>query len=87
MRLNQIMRKLQRAILQTGLPVKIGTSQFYSPEQNRMITIYILSVRVTYRNKNEEWKEKDYEILRTASQVETLECLKDIWEAVREWNS
>lgn len=81
--MNQIMRKLQRAILQTGLPVKIGTAQFYSEEQKRMITIYILSVRITYRNTRKEWKERDYEILRTASQVETVECLKDIWEAVR----
>lgn len=81
--MNQIMRKLQRAILQTGLPVKIGTAQFYSEEQKRMITIYILSVRITYQNTRKEWKERDYEILRTASQVETVECLKDIWEAVK----
>lgn len=84
MNLNSIMRKLQRAILQKGLVVKIGSTQFYSAEQNRMITIHILSTRITYRNTHGEWKEKDYEILRSASQIEIVNCLNDIWQAVRE---
>lgn len=82
--MNSIMRKLQRAILQTGLVIKIGTTQFYSPEKKRMITIYILSTRVLQKNRRDEWKEKDYEILRTASQIEVVNCLNDIWQAVRE---
>lgn len=82
--LNSIMRKLQRAILQTGLVIKIGTTQFYSTEQKRMITIYILSTQVMQKNQRDEWKEKDYEILRTASQIEIVNCLNDIWQAVRE---
>lgn len=84
MNLNSIMRKLQRAILQTGLVIKIGTTQFYSPEQKRIITIYILSTRALQKNRCDEWKEKDYEILRTASQIEIVNCLNDIWKAVRE---
>lgn len=84
MNLNSIMRKLQRAILQRNLVIKIGTTQFYSPEQKRMITMYILSTRITYRNTNGDWKERDYEILRTASQIEIVNCLNDIWQAVRE---
>ena len=84
MNLNAIMRKLQRAILQKGLVIKIGSTQFYSKEQNRMITIHILSTRVTYRNTYGEWKERDYEILRSASQIEIVNCLNDIWQAVRE---
>lgn len=83
MNLNAIMRKLQRAILQKGLVIKIGSTQFYSAEQNRMITIHILSTRTTYRNKYGKWKEKDYEIIRTASQVEIVNCLSDIWKAVK----
>lgn len=82
--MNSIMRKLQRAILQTGLVIKIGTTQFYSPEKKRMITIYILSTRVLQKNRRGEWKEKDYEILRSASQIEVVNCLNDIWQAVRE---
>lgn len=84
MNLNAIMRKLQRAILQKGLVIKIGSTQFYSAEQNRMITIHILSTRITYRNTHGEWREKDYEILRSASQIEIVNCLNDIWQAVRE---
>ena len=57
------MKKLQKAILQTGLVVKIGTQQFYSAEQKRMVTIYILSTPVFQRNRNGEWRDKDYQIL------------------------
>ena len=84
MNLNSIIRKLQRAILQKGLVIKIGTSQFYSPEQKRMITMHSLSTRIIYRNTHGEWKERDYEILRPASMVEVANCLNDIWQAVTE---
>ena len=84
MNLNAIMRKLQRAILQKGLVIKIGSTQFFSAEQNRMITIHILSTRITYRNTHGEWKERDFEILRSASQIEVVNCLNDIWQAVRD---
>ena len=84
MNLNTIIRKLQRAILQKGLVIKIGSTQFYSVEQNRMITIHILSTRVMQKNQRDEWKERDYEILRSASQIEIVNCLNDIWQAVRE---
>lgn len=84
MKLNQIMRKLQLAILRKGLVVKIGTTQFYSNQQNRMITIYILSTKVLQKIHDDEWKEKDYEIIRSASQIEIVNCLNDIWQAVKE---
>lgn len=82
--LNGIVKKLQKAILQKGLVIKMGTSQFYSVEQNRLITMYILSTRVLEQKKNGEWKYYDYEILRTASQIEIVNCLNDIWRAVKE---
>lgn len=82
--LNSIAKKLQKAILQKGLVIKMGTSQFYSVEQNRLITMYILSTRVLERKKNGEWKYYDYEIIRTASQIEIVNCLNDIWRAVKE---
>lgn len=83
MNCNKIMRKLQKAILQKGLVIKIGTSQFYSQEQKRMITMYILSTQISYRI-NSGWREGNYEILRSASQIEIVNCLNDIWQAVRE---
>lgn len=84
MNINSIIRKLQRAMLQKGLIVKIGTSQFYSKEQNRMITMYTLSTRIAYKNSRDEWKERDYEIIKSASQIDIVKCLNDIWQAVRE---
>lgn len=83
--LNSIAKKLQKAILQKELVIKMWTSQFYSVEQNRLITMYSLSTRVLDRRKNGEWKYYDYEILRTASQLEIVNCLNDIWRAVKEW--
>ena len=84
MRFNTTMKKLQRAILQTGLVVKISTSQFYSEEQKRMITMYILSTPTLQQKKNGAWVMRDYEILRTASVVEVVNCLNDVYKAVKQ---
>lgn len=83
-KLNSIARKLQKAILQKGLVIRMGTSQFYSAEQKRLITVYILSTRIMERRKNGEWKDTDLEILRTASLLEIVNCLNDIWKVVKE---
>lgn len=39
MNCNAVMKKLQRAILSTGLVIKISTSQFYSEEQDRFLRL------------------------------------------------
>lgn len=79
------MRKLQRAILTTGLVVKASTNQFYSDEQGRMITIYVLSTPTLQKGKNDSWSTKDYVILKTTSVIEIVKCLADIWEQTRGW--
>lgn len=84
MNLNLTLKKLQRAILSTGLIVKIGTSQFYSPEQERMITMWILSTP-TFQETRNGWRMRDYEILRSASAVEVVKCLAEIWEQTKGW--
>ena len=84
MNLNTTMKKLQRAILSTGLVIKIGTSQFYSPEQGRMITMWILSTP-TLQNGRNGWRKGEYEILRSASVMEVVKCLAEIWEEVKTW--
>ncbi len=83
--LKAILRKLQKAILSTGLIIKIGASQFYSREQGRLITVTIISTPVFRPTKRGEWKDCDYEILRTVSQYDAVMCLKEIWEACKEW--
>lgn len=83
MNINGTMKKLQMAILQTGLVITIGRTQFYSPDQHRFIPIISLSTKVFhYYEKSGEWKEQVFEILRTSSQVDALMCLVDIYKAV-----
>ena len=84
MNLNVTMKKLQRAILSVGLVIKISTSQFYSDEQDRMITMWILTTPTLQKGRN-GWKMRDYEILRTASAIEAVKCLVDIWEQAKGW--
>ena len=83
--LKAVTRKLQKAILSTGLVIKIGTSQFYSKEQERLITLTIISTPTLHLTKRGKWKDCDYEILRAASQYDVVMCLKEIWEACQEW--
>ena len=85
MNLNRIMRKLQRAIVSNGFVISLDTTQFYSEDQKRMITMYILSIKA-YENTRKGWKDTRYEILRTASQVDIIKCLSDIWTSIRERN-
>ena len=81
MNLNAAMRKLQRAILvRTGLVVKIGTSQFHSKDQNRMITMYSLTTPVLQENRRGQWK-----IIRTASQIDIVMTLREIWTQLEGW--
>lgn len=78
------MRKLQRALLTKRLQVKIDTHQFYSAEQKRMITMYTLTTP-TLGMVRDKWKESDYEIIHTASQLDVVMTLKEIWEALADW--
>jgi hypothetical protein len=77
------MKRLQIAMLQKGLPVSISTSQFYSFEQNRFIPVIILSIRTYHYFPNLDiWKDQNYEILRTTSQPDALNCMVEIYKAV-----
>lgn len=76
-------KKLQTAIVQRGLIIKINQNQFYSDDQKRMITIYrIITPVYTFKEKKHEWKTEDFEILKTASIQEVIFCLIDIYKAV-----
>lgn len=87
MNLNGRMKKLQTSIVKTGFVVKVNTNQFYSAEQNRMINCYSINTPIEYYSeKKDEWKRRDYEILKTCSMPEVIYCLLDIYKAVREWS-
>lgn len=81
--MRELTRKLQMAILHTGLAIKVNTYQFYSKEQRKMISKYQIATPVFRPNSVGEWKDMDYEILSTCSAVEVVECLNEIYKAVR----
>ena len=83
MNINSKMKKLQMAILQSGLAISINRSQFYSVEQNRFIPMVSLSTKVFhYYERLGECKDQTFEIIRTSSQVDALMCLLEIYKAV-----
>lgn len=76
-------KKLQTAIVQRGLIIKINQNQLYSEDQKRMITIYrIITPVYTFKKNRQEWKTEDYEILKTASIPEVIFCLLEIYKEV-----
>lgn len=63
------MYTLQKALKQKGIIIPITEQQFYSEEQNRFITMYIVK-----HNKQQ---------IRTASQLKVIEYLKGKLEESR----
>ena len=47
--------------------------------------VKILSTPVDFLGKAGVWKQMDYQIIRTASQLDLLNCLVDMWRALQEW--
>lgn len=83
MNANKTIRKLQMAILQQGLPVTVSRRQFFSTKTQHFITVTTLNIKVFHFFKQkEEWKEQNYEILSSASQLDIVECLLEIYKAV-----
>ncbi len=82
MNIKSTIKKLQTALIQKGVIYKINTYQFFSEEQNRMITGYKVTERQPYKKKNGEMSEKDVELLNTCSQVEVLKWFVEKWKEV-----
>lgn len=79
-KLNQLIRKLQTAILNNGVKIKVNTNQFFSKEQNRILTSYTVTER-----KWSDFKGKmtDQVILKTCSTVEVVKFLASMLEGLR----
>lgn len=84
MNIKATINKLQKALIQRGYIYKINTYQFFSEQQNRMITGYHITQKQTYRKKSGEMSEKDVELLNSCSQVEVLKWFVEEWNEVRE---
>ena len=84
MNIRATINKLQKALIQRGYIYKINTYQFYSDQQNRMITGYRITQKQPYRKKNGEMSAKDVELLNSCSQVEVLKWFVSKWNEVKE---
>lgn len=84
MKIRATINKLQSALIAKGYIYKINTHQFYSEQQNRMITGYRITQKQPYRKKNVEMSEKDVELLNSCSQVEVLKWFVEKWKEVKE---
>lgn len=78
--LNQLIKKLQLAILNKGVKVKINTNQFLIQEQDRMATCYTVTQR--------KWSDKksrmtDQVVLKTCSTVEVIKFLANLLEELK----
>ncbi len=82
MNIKQTTNKLQKALIQRGYIYKINTCQFYSKQQNRMITGYKITEKHPYQKKNGEMSMKDVELLNSFSQVEVLKWFVERWKEV-----
>lgn len=83
MNFNGTTKKLQTAILQKGLAIEISRNQFYSADQKRFIPVISLSTKVFhYYDRLGIWKDQQFEIIRTSSQVDAILCLVEIYKAV-----
>lgn len=80
MNVNATIKKLQKALIGKGIIYKINTYQFYSKEQNRMITGYSVREKQTITRPNGEPTQKEVELLNTCSQIEVLKWFAGEWE-------
>ena len=84
MNIRATINKLQKALIQRGYIYKINTYQFYSEQQNRMITGYRIMQKQPYQKKNGEMSVKDVELLNSCSQMEVLKWFVGKWNEVKE---
>lgn len=70
------MKKLQTALLKSGVIIKINQNQFYSEDQKRMITQYrLMKPEREWSDKKQAYVIKDKEILKSCSVVEVINYL------------
>lgn len=84
MNIKRKLKQLQTALIQKGIIYKINTYQFFSVEQNRMITGYSVTEKEAYTKKNGEICVHDVELLNTCSQIEALKWFSEKWKEAKE---
>ena len=69
-------RKLQRALNTKGMKILYSTTQFYSEDQDRPVTMYIIK-RAVY--DEEKGKNINIELFKSTSQIQIVLFLRDMW--------
>ena len=76
-----MIHKLQQALNTKGQKILYQTSQFWSDEQNRPITMY--HIRQSYYD-DAVGKTKSTEIFKSASQIQVVQFLAELWEEAKD---
>ena len=79
-KLNQLIRKLQIAILNKDVNIKVNTRQFLSKEQNRMVTCYSVTQK---KWSDTKCRMTDQIVLQTCSTVEVVKFLAKMLEELQ----
>lgn len=80
---NSVMiKKLQQALNARGCKLLYSTSQFYSEQQDRPVTMYVLKQAVF---DEETGKTKSTELFKTMSQIQMVLFLRDMWYEINGW--
>ena len=74
--------KLQSAINSKGLKILYSTSQFYSNQQDRPVTVYQLKQAVY---DEETRRTHNVDLFKSTSQIQILLYLRDMWYEINGW--
>lgn len=74
--------RLQTAINQKGYKILYSTSQFYSTQQDRPVTVYQLKRAIF---DEETHKHTSVELFKSTSQIQILLFLRDMWFEINGW--
>lgn len=77
-----MIRKLQQALNMRGCKLLYSTSQFYSEEQNRPVTLYHIKQSVFDEEKG---RNVNLELFKSTSQIQIVLFLRDMWYEVNGW--
>lgn len=74
--------RLQQAINAHGGKILYSTSQFYSTQQNRPVTVYHIKTAVYDEEKE---RNVNIELFKTTSQIQVVLFLRDMWFEMNGW--
>lgn len=80
----RIMKRLQQALIQHGDVLNINTIQFYSADQKRMITKYVVNHKVKRIDKKGNEVYKNETIIENCSQIKIVQELAKRLDDIRQ---